>query len=230
MSYLSDEKEEAILFYLVDGCCRGELEEFKGLDTSSVTLTKNYSKKRSRIINGIYWAPIKQKLKRFIVSVAVIMLMMLVGGTTVVFAVTPFRQIAVETVIEYFFDKGYGLITFEEEEKVALDKILDYNVPVNLRPTIEIEDFSTPGIDFVADYYEGDYWIGNFRQQIKREGTTLGVNTENAIIYDIVINGITATIYDSPQSKSAYWEDEYYFYTMASDTVSDIVYLINAIE
>ena len=233
MIYSNPEKNDLLLELLIDGCGRDEVEEFKNLDVSNVTFSKRYYRKRKRIINSVIWRPRLLSLKRVASRVAIVFLAVLSMGFVTVMAIPPLRDAVIETVSEWFDD--HVEITYTDENgdtdnTSAVNKIEKLNKPINLPVEVEEEIVVDSDTVYMSDFYMGELWLGTFKQHVKKEGLIIGIDTEETVIYEIVVNENELSVYDRGiKGIVIYWEDAHYVYTLTGEDLDDLMDLFKAI-
>ena len=227
MDYSRTEKSDLWLRLLLDGTFKDEVEEFKSLDTSGVTFSKAYYRRRRRIVSGVYWKSLLASIRTTAMKAAMVFLVVLSLGFVTVMAIPSLRQATIETVKSWFDD--HVEITFEENGDYVQFEIVEPNKPTGLPEDVEEEIIRDDKTAHIVDYYIGDYWFGSFRQYVK--SGNLSLDTEDAYVYDIIIRNKNITIFDrDKKGLIAYWEDESFAYTVFSDTMDDLMTLILSIK
>lgn len=231
MDYSRTEKGDLWLRLFLDGSYKEEVEEFKSLDTSGVTFSKSYYKKKRHIVSGLYWKPILASIKATSMKAAMVFLVVLSLGFVTVLAIPSSRE-ATFNIIEEWFDDHKEIVYVENSDQSSekpLDKIETINKPAVLPNGVEEEVLACDDTLYLSEYYLDGEWIATFTQELKADALKVVIDTENRIIYKLVINEKEVEIFEKTTTGdiTAYWQDKHYVYFIDAldlDVILDLIY------
>lgn len=235
MSTEIKDKLDVLIALSAKDCGNDDVEAFNNLDTSHVSLDKEFYVRLKRIINRHKHSVAIITVKKCLVRVAVALMALMSVGFLTVMAVPQLRETVFEAVVEWY--DNYVSIHFEpsrgenkeptdttsseitaepESSNVALtpptiiEKVMK---PTYLPDGAEEDIVNNSKAGVVIDYYLGDDVILSFNQTPYKDKDKLYDN-KVSISYDIYVNGFNALALEFESSERAIiWTDgAYYFY------------------
>lgn len=231
MDYSRIEKSDLWIRLLLEDSRMDEVCEFKNLDTTGVSFSKAYYRKKRRILRSVFWKPILSSIKATAMKAAMVFLVIFSCSFVTVMAIPPLREAVVETVVEWFDD--HKEITFVENntgnEIQLLDKIEAVHKPTALPNGVLEEVLVFDDTLYLSEYYLDGEWIATFSQELKTDAQKITIDTENRIFYKLTVNEKEIEIYEKTDTGdiTAFWCDDYYVYFLDAldlDIVLELIY------
>lgn len=235
-----NDKLDLMIAYSAKECGSDDVEMFRSLDTTEVSLSKEFYIKKNRTISRYKRKPALAVLRKCLVRAAVALMAVMAFGFLTVMAIPDLREAVFEAVVEWY--ENYISIRFEPGESAAsesADKASDTNgepgseqiaVPPTtiekvMKPTY-IPDGAEEDVvisnktSVMIDYYIGDELCCNFGQYLLKDGGERFDNTA-VEVSSTEICGYTASIikYADNVTKGIAWTDGEYYYHILTETL-----------
>lgn len=253
MSTEFSDKLDLLIAFSANDCGNDDVEMFRNLDTSGVTLSSDFYAKQRRLVGRYNRKPKLALLRKCLMRAAVVLLVIMSVGFLTLMAIPNLRNVIFEAVIEWYDD--YISVRFEPsggENSNGTDISSENsgetgNSDTEVTPPTKIERAMKPtyipdGAEedivknsqsgIVIDYYLGDDLILSFTQTIYKRKEMLFDNNVNASC-EIEVNGFKAVLLDSEANgKTVVWTDGIYYYSIYSSSldVEEMVSVASSIQ
>ncbi len=243
-----NDKLDVLIALVAKDCGNDDVEMFKNLDTSNVSLSKRFYARQRRAINRYERKPAITILKKFLIRAAIALMMLMSIGFMTVMALPGVRSAVFEAVVEWYENyvavhfEPYDTYSYESDIKISEPEVTDESLESNVENVFltEIETVKKPTYlpegaeedlvnngksSLIIDYYIGEDTIATFSQTLYSNEASFYDNKSSAL-YEISMNGYNALVFEFELGDRAIlWIDGVYYYSIYS-TVLDVNELI----
>lgn len=239
-----NDKLDVLIALVAKDCGNDDVEMFKNLDTSNVSLSKRFYARQRRAINRYERKPAITILKKFLIRAAIALMMLMSIGFMTVMALPGVRSAVFEAVVEWYENyvavhfEPYDTYSYESDIKISEPEVTDESLESNVENVFltEIETVKKPmyvpdGAEenivlnrksgLVIDYCTNECTIMTFSQTPYKNYDKFFDNEANRF-YEIDVNGCSGFVFEFElEDKTVVWTDGVYCYSIYS-TVLDI--------
>lgn len=234
-----NDKLDLMIAYSAKECGSDDVEMFRSLDTTEVSLSKEFYIKKNRTISRYKRKPALAVLRKCLVRAAVALMAVMAFGFLTVMAIPDLREAVFEAVAEWY--ENYISIRFEPGESAAsesADKASDTTgepggeqiaVPPTtiekvMKPTYipdgaEEDVLKNSKSSVVIDYYVGEDLILSY-QQTPYKNKDKFYDNQASVYYNIFVNEYNAVALEfGSGEKAILWTDGVYYYYVNSSVL-----------
>ena len=224
MSTEAGDKLDLLIAFAARDCGNDDVEMFRELDTSGVTLSDSFYAGQRRLIGRYKRKPALAMFRKCFVRVAVALLALMSVGFLTVMAVPNIRKAMVGAVVEWYEDyiavrldpgkdgdhTGEGTSSSAGGALTRVERAMKPTYIPQQNGEEDVIRNSESGV--VIDYYVGDDLILTYYQMIYDGSETL-IDSDISDMYDTEINGNKAVVIKHrSEGYMIIWTDgEYYF-------------------
>ena len=240
-----NDKLDLLIAFLADDFGNDDVEMFRNLDTSGVTLSDGFYARQRRLINKYKRKPTLVLFRKWLVRVAVALMVVMSIGFLTAMAIPDVRNAIFDAVVEWY--ENYVSVRFEPNggassgdgdpsvtsaetntQKSTLTpptKIEKIMKPSYVPEGVEEDMVSNGKVGVVIDYYLDDNLILSFAQTLY-DNKDQFYNNKTKTSHDIDMNGHSAVVLELESNGLAIiWTDGVYYYDVYS-TMLDVDELI----
>ena len=224
----SIDKSDFLLEYLVEGCGNDELEHYKNMDTSNEQYGNKFERIKKRILSGKKVKTKKEIAITAIKRVSMVFLLCFSMAFITLMSVSATRN-AIWNVITEWYDDHFTIRMDDgyDSTQNTVTQIEEANTPTELPKGIEEEIIISNSQWVIAEYYQGEMYVGSFQQSIITESSSVIVDSKSTTIYNETIADHFVTIVKNEGLYNIFWLDSKYFYIVQG---YDLEFLIKIIE
>lgn len=220
MDMQMNDELDLIIALVGKDCGQDDIDDFDGIDTSEVTFSKRFYRRKARILKRYRRKPCHLRFRKGCVRVAIALLVLMAVGFTTIMALPLFRNAVFEAAVEWY--ERYLAVryeTFDDAEPseplkpILPDEIIEFRKPM-LLPQGVTEKVVHHSINiFCIDYYRNGELVGTFNQTLL-VGNERYVDNLSAIVDTVDINGNEGIVVQHTEilETTIVWDDDQYIY------------------
>lgn len=254
---MNDKLDLLIAFSAAD-CEQEEVEMFRNLDTSGVTLSGDFYAKQRRLVRRYKRKPALVLLRKCLVHAAVVLMAVMSVAFLTAMAIPNVRNAIFDAVVEWYDD--YILVRFEPNGEAGSDgpdtslnsEATDSGhesdgSQIEITPAEKIEKVMKPSYvpegaeedivnisksSAIIDYYLADNLILSFTQTLYNSKDKLYDN-KTSVSHNIEVGGYSAVALEFESSgRAIIWTDGVYYYYVHSATldVDELIKIASSVQ
>lgn len=227
MDMQMNDELDLIIALVGKDCGQDDIDDFDGIDTSEVTFSKRFYRRKARILKRYRRKPCHLRFRKGCVRVAIALLVLMAVGFTTIMALPLFRNAVFEAAVEWY--ERYLAVryeTFDDAEPseplkpILPDEIIEFRKPMLVPQGVTEKVVLQCNTAFYIDYYRDGKLIATFNQTLLMENEKY-VDNLSATIDIVDINGNEGIIipHIGFSEVIVVWDDGQYIYQVEASAL-----------